>query len=62
MAGAGGILGLVLAKVGVEALLSIDPSAVPRSEAVSLNGSAVLFTLGVSVLTALILGLCPHCE
>ena len=59
LAGVGGVLGLVLAVLGVEALLSIDPDAVPRSASVSLDASVVGFTVGVTALTALLFGLAP---
>jgi putative ABC transport system permease protein len=56
---AAGAVGLGLARIGVDLLLSIDPGAVPRAETVSLNGTAVLFTLGLSLVTALIFGAVP---
>ena len=59
LATAAGLMGLGMAGLGVEALLAIDPDAVPRSGSVSLNGAVVAFTLGVSFLTALLFGLVP---
>lgn len=56
---AAGALGFGLAVVGVDALLSIDPDAVPRAATVELDATVALFTLGVSVLTALLFGLVP---
>jgi len=54
-----GVIGIALAKVGVSVLLSIDPDAVPRASNVSLSGPVILFTFGVSVLTALLFGWVP---
>ena len=56
---AGGAIGLVLAFAGMEALLSIDPNAVPRSGSVGLDATVALFTLGVSLATATIFGAVP---
>lgn len=54
-----GLAGIGLARLGVTTLLSIDPDAVPRAGNISLDGTVIAFTLGVSVLTALIFGLIP---
>jgi putative ABC transport system permease protein len=59
LAAGGGALGLVFAWLGVDALLAIDPTAVPRSDAVSLDATVVLFTIGVSAFTALLFGVVP---
>lgn len=59
LAAGGGTLGLVFAVLGVDALLAIDPAAVPRSDAVSLNATVVFVTIAVSGLTALLFGLVP---
>jgi putative ABC transport system permease protein len=55
----GGALGVGLASVGVRALLSVDPDAVPRSASVSIDLSVLLFALAVSIVTALIFGALP---
>lgn len=55
----GGVLGVAMAALGVRALLAIDPSAVPRSEMVSVDPSVLLFALGASLLTSLIFGMAP---
>jgi len=59
LAAVAGALGTGLAAIGIRALLSIDPSAVPRASSVSLDGGVVLFTLGVSLATALLFGAVP---
>ena len=48
-----------MAYVGVEALLSIDPDAVPRSASVTLDGTVVAFTAAISAVTAVLFGAAP---
>lgn len=55
----GGGLGLVVAALGMRGLLAVDPAAVPRADGVRMNGTVLSFTLGASVLTALLFGLVP---
>lgn len=59
LAAVAGLVGIGLARLGVTTLLSIDPDAVPRAGNISLNGTVIVFTLVVSVLTALVFGLIP---
>lgn len=54
-----GVLGLGFGALGVDALLQIDPDAVPRAASVSMNWTVALFTLAVSVLTAAVFGAVP---
>ena len=56
---AGGALGLLLALWGLEALKLINPETIPRLEEVSLDWRVLVFTSGVSCLTAIIFGLAP---
>lgn len=55
----GGTLGLVLARVGVQALIRAYPTSLPRTAEVSLDLWVLLFTLGVSVATGVVFGLAP---
>src|SRR5262249_24115529 len=55
----GGLLGLILARVGVEALLRAYPSSLPRTAEVAVDPAVLAFTLGVSMLTGLVFGLAP---
>jgi predicted permease len=55
----GGGLGLVMAQMGVQTLLSIDPDSVPRSASVTMDWRVLLFALGASVVTAVIFGTLP---
>ena len=56
---AGGVLGLLLAMWGTDALLAIIGDGLPRAAEVQLDGRVVLFTVGLSVLTGLVFGLVP---
>jgi putative ABC transport system permease protein len=56
---AGGALGLLLARVGVQALLRAYPESLPRASAVAVDMRVLLFTLGVSMATGVIFGLAP---
>jgi putative ABC transport system permease protein len=55
----GSVVGLLLAAWGMPALLSMAPSKLPRISEVGLDSQAVLFTIGVSILTSIIFGLAP---
>ncbi len=59
LAGLAGILGVALATGGVDALLAIDPDAVPRSANVGLSGTVLAFTLLLSAVTAILFGSVP---
>jgi len=59
LAGLGGALGAVLAVVGVDWLLAIDPASVPRSAAVGVDGSALFFAVAAASITALVFGAIP---
>jgi putative ABC transport system permease protein len=56
---AGGALGLLMAKWGVDGLVALAAGILPRSGEVTLDGRVVVFTLGISVMTGLIFGLAP---
>jgi predicted permease len=57
---AGGACGILVAQVGVKALIAIRPEAVPRlNSAVELNSSALLFAFLLSVISGLFFGILP---
>jgi predicted permease len=56
---AGGAAGVLLAYVGVRALVSVGPAGIPRLNEISLNGAALVFVALVSVLTGVLFGLLP---
>ena len=55
----GAALGLVLAHFGTRLLLSVNPDAVPRAQAVGLDARVVAFTALVAVGTGVLFGLAP---
>jgi predicted permease len=55
----GGILGLILARVGVQALIRVYPTSLPRTTEVTVDPLVLLFTLGISIATGLVFGLAP---
>jgi predicted permease len=55
----GGILGVLAAFGAVRALLRLNPGNFPRIEEASVDGRVLLFSAGVSILTALLFGLLP---
>jgi putative ABC transport system permease protein len=54
-----GVLGVLLAFGGVRALVAFSPGNIPRIEDVRIDGSVLMFTLLVSVLTGLLAGVAP---
>ena len=56
---AGGALGLGLAVWGVRALQALEPGTIPRLDEIAVNGSALAFTLALSVATGLLFGVAP---
>jgi predicted permease len=56
---AGGALGLVLARVGVQALLRAYPTSLPRTSAIAVDSSVLLFTFAVAMATGVVFGLAP---
>jgi predicted permease len=55
----GGVLGLVFAQGGLDVLLALTPSDLPRASEIGLNLWALGFTFAVSLLTGLLFGLAP---
>jgi len=56
---AGGLVGTGVAFWGLDLLLGMKPQGVPRLETVSIDGTTLAFTLGISILTGLLFGLIP---
>ena len=59
LATVGGALGLLLAAVGVPLLLSLDPTGLPRREAITIDYAVCAVTFGLSMLTGVAFGLAP---
>jgi Acidobacterial duplicated orphan permease len=59
LAGIGGLLGLLIAQWGTEALIVAVPQNIPRISAIQLDGTVLAFTLFASLATGIIFGLVP---
>ena len=55
----GGAAGLLVALAALQIVRTINPGNIPRLEAISLDGTVLAFTFGVSVLTGILFGLAP---
>jgi len=55
----GGGLGVLLAVWGVSGLKALSPGGIPRFSEVSVDGTVLLFALGIAVLVAILFGLVP---
>ncbi|HSG49058.1 MAG TPA: ABC transporter permease [Longimicrobiales bacterium] len=56
---AGGVAGIGVAHLVVRGLKTLGPSSVPRLDQVALDGSVLVFTAGIAVLTVFLVGLLP---
>ena len=56
---AGGGLGLLIAYYATGALIAAKPADLPRLEQIGVNGTVLVFTLAISLLTGLVFGLVP---
>src|SRR5947199_5722592 len=56
---AAGIVGVVLAGSGLQALLAVWPHALPRTTEIALDGRVLGFSLGLAVVTGVAFGLLP---
>jgi putative ABC transport system permease protein len=56
---AGGVLGLWLARVAVQALIRAYPTSVPRMSEIAIDLPVLLFALGVSMATGVLFGVAP---
>lgn len=55
----GGALGVFLASSGIRAIIASAPQNIPRLDDVGIDARVLLFSIGISFLTALIFGLFP---
>lgn len=55
----GGALGLLLAWVGVGTLAALNPTNLPQVDDLGIDGTVLLFTLGIALTTGIIFGLVP---
>ena len=55
----GGAIGLLIAWLGTRALVAARPADIPRLDEIGVDGTLVLFTLGISLLTGVAFGVLP---
>ena len=59
LAALGCAVGLLLGRWGIALLLALSPATLPRADEITLDGRVLLFTLVMSLATALLFGLAP---
>jgi predicted permease len=59
LSGLGGLLGLLLAQFGTDALIEMVPQNIPRISTIQLDATVLIFTMLVSLATGIIFGLVP---
>ena len=67
LAAAGGILGMIVAKMGVRAIVALSPAGLPRVDAIGIDSTVFVFALGITTLVGIVVGLVPalqasHCD
>ena len=55
----GGAVGLLVARVSLYVVRTMNPGNIPRLEDIGINGSVLAFTFGVSLLTGILFGVAP---
>jgi putative ABC transport system permease protein len=55
----GGAVGLLIARTSIQIVRSINPGNIPRLEAITLDGTVLIFTLVISLVIGLLFGLAP---
>jgi putative ABC transport system permease protein len=56
---AGGAIGLLIAKAALYVVRTVNPGNIPRLDVISLDGTVLAFTFGVSIVTGIVFGLAP---
>jgi putative ABC transport system permease protein len=59
LAGAGGVLGVLLGVWGVAALAAVAPQGAPRVEEIGLDSTVLAFTLALTLFTGVVFGIVP---
>src|SRR5262245_2287242 len=55
----GGVLGIVIAKTGIRTLIALSPPGLPRVASIGMDSSVLAFSIGVTTLVGLAIGLFP---
>ena len=59
LASLGAVVGLLLARVGIDGLMALGPPEFPRMETVGIDATVLLFTLATSLVAAVVFGTLP---
>ena len=59
MAAAGGVLGVLLAFWGVDLILALEPGEVPRVTPITVDATALMFAMALSLVTGILFGVGP---
>jgi putative ABC transport system permease protein len=59
LAAMGGVTGMVVAQLGVRALVALSPAELPRVGAIGVDGPVFAFGIGITTLIGLVVGLIP---
>jgi putative ABC transport system permease protein len=59
LAGLGGVVGLLIAQWGTEAMIAAVPQNIPRANSIQLDGAVLAFTVLLSIITGIVFGLVP---
>ena len=59
MAFAGGVIGVLLAFWGVDLILALEPGEVPRVTPITVDATALMFAVGLSLVTGILFGVGP---
>ena len=59
LAASGGVVGMLLARLGLQILVAFGPQDIPRLNEARLDGRVLLFTVAISVFVAVVSGLWP---
>ena len=55
----GGLCGVLVAYLGLDALKALAPAKIPRLDQATLNGTALVFASGISILVCILIGFFP---
>lgn len=59
LASFGGVLGMMVAKIGVGAIVVLSPPGLPRLDAIRINSTVFFFALGITTLVGIVVGVVP---
>ncbi len=55
----GGVVGIAVAQLGVQALIALSPDGLPRMSAIRVDGTVLAFGVGITALIGIVVGVLP---